>query len=220
MSTKFTSYAVRAAAVAKDALDEIKAAGDALEAAEQRKRETRIPAGSSVADAERLAQAARAEADLQMARVAYDKARRELPYSTKAQLSTIRRELCDALSGAFDARPSDVDGPTLELLKSGVLRPSEYVNLVRDARNDTMRRLAGKYAGDAAEALARQYGPDDERVLSLRAVALDGGATGESAVSDKLAAFDAIATAFETAASNGAMSDTWDGLVGPIVENF
>lgn len=220
--SKFNHYAVKADAVARDALGKIKAAADALEAAEQRKKETRIP-NSGMVDAERMAQAYRAEADLQEARLAYDKARRDLPYATWNQLAAIRRELSAALNDEYSADPAKLDTRTVELLKSGILRSNEYVRLMNDARaagNTVMARIIGRYAATAADEAEKRYGFEDRRSMELRAVAVDVESDGESAVADKLAAFDVITEAFNSSADNTAMIGDWDGLTGPVVENF
>jgi hypothetical protein len=50
--------------------------------------------------------------------------------------------------------PALVDTKALELLKSGVCKPSDYQRLMDQAKeheNCTMQRLISKYAGDAAE---------------------------------------------------------------------
>lgn len=220
--SKFSSYAARANAIAKDALDQIKAAEDALEAAERYREETRVP-NSGMVDAERLAQAARVEADFQEARATHDRILRELPYATKNKLAAIRQELSDALSGEFDARPSEIDSQTLELLRSGVLRAEEYARLSNKYKkegNTTMCRLVAHHSGIAAEKMAERFGENDSRAQMLRAVAVDGEGDGESAVADKLAAFDVIGEAFDSSARNTAMIGDWDGLTGPVVENF
>lgn len=219
--SKFSHYAVKADAVARDTLGQIKAAADALEAAEQRKRETRIP-NSSRADAERLAQAARAEADLQAARLAYDKARRELPYTARNRMAAIRKELSAALNGEYSADPTKLDTRTVELLKSGILRSGEYVRLMNDARsagNTVMSRVIGRYAATATEEAAEKYGFADQRAMELRAIAVDSD-NDVDMVSGKLEAFDVITEAFETTVNNTAMIDSWEQLTSPIIENF
>lgn len=216
--SKSKNYMVKAEATAREALVKIQKADADLRAAEQRRKENPIPRTGMV-DAEVMARAARAEADYQKAKVAYEKCRRELPATTLSSLSAIRRDLSTALGDEYSADPSAIDAHTLELLKCGILRSGEYVRLANNAPNDTMKRIIGKYAATAAEDMEKRYGPADQRIMELKAIALQGDSSAD-AVGDKLGAFDALVQTFQTSANNVPMIGDWESLTGPIVEAF
>ena len=66
--------------------------------------------------------------------------------------SRLTAELREAVKRDNAVNPADVDGATMELLKSGVCRGSDYEALARRFDgNNTMTRLIGKYASDAAQ---------------------------------------------------------------------
>lgn len=216
--SKFNHYAVKADAVARDALGKIKAAEDALEAAERCRNDTRDPRTGRV-DA---VKAARAETDFLEARATRDRILQELPYVTKNKLATIRQELSAALSDEYSADPAKLDTRTVELLKSGILRSNEYVRLMNDARaagNNVMARVIGRYAATTAKEAEEEYGHSDQRAMELRAIALDSDHDMDM-VSNRLEAFDVIVEAFERSASNISMVDSWEQLTSPIIENF
>lgn len=215
--SKLRNYMIKAEAIAKDALAKIQKADADLRTAEQRRKENRAPRTGMV-DAEVMARAARAEADYAEAKATYEKCCRELPAATLSSLSAIRRDLSAALGDEYSADPSAIDTHILELLKCGVLRPDEYARLANGA-NDTMKRIIGRYAATAADEAAKKYGAGDQRVMELRAIAMQGDSTAD-AVGDKLAAFDALVQTFQTSAGNVSMIGDWDGLTGPIVEAF
>lgn len=61
-------------------------------------------------------------------------------------------ELREAVAADNAVNPNDVDAATMELLKSGVCRGSDFEALARRFDgNNTMTRLIGKYASDAAQ---------------------------------------------------------------------
>ncbi len=219
--SKSKNYIVRAEAIARDALAKIQKADADLRAAEQRRKENRAPRTGMV-DVEVMARAARAEADYAEAKAAYEKCCRELPAATLGNLSAIRRELSAALGDEYSADPSAIDARTLELLKCGILRSDEYVRLMNGAMNDgndTMARIIGRYAAAAAEDMENRYGPSDQRVMELRAIALQGDSSAGT-VGDKLGAFDALVETFRTVVSNTSMIDYWDELTTPIIKSF
>ena len=219
--SKSKNYMVKAEAIARDVLAKIQKANADLSAAEQCRKENRAPRTGMV-DAEVMAKAARAEADYVEAKAAYEKCRRELPATTLSSLSAIRRDLSVALGDEYSADPSAIDAHTLELLKCGILRSDEYVRLMNRARaegNDTMARIIGKYAATAVEDMENRYGPADQRVMELRAIALQGDSSAD-AMGEKLGAFDALVEAFQTSAGNTAMIPDWESLTGPIIEAF
>lgn len=65
----------------------------------------------------------------------------------------LRSTLENNLTANTTARPEDVDNNALELMKSGVLTPSDYVAFAsKYDGNQTMLNLIGRYAKEAADA--------------------------------------------------------------------
>lgn len=219
--SKFAPYAVRASEVARDALNRLAAAETALNDAENDVRRNRAPRGGAVSIEKRQAEI-NAEYSRYQAREGVEKAKRAVT-DARSQMAAIRRELSAALNDECGVDPSMIDANEVALLSSGILTATEFAQLANKAKNNgnaVMVRLVSHHAGIAAEKVAAQFGEGDSRAQMLRAIALDGADAGANDAADKLSAYDAITTAFETAASNGAMADAWDGLVGPIIENF
>lgn len=121
-----------------------------------------------VAEAERMLTRAKADrthtADVVAANIAQREAQlrlakanlKEESSAAWSEFSAIKNRLTADLRTAVAAdnavNPADVDGVTLELLKSGVCRGSDFEALARRFDgNPTMCRLIGKFAADAAQ---------------------------------------------------------------------
>lgn len=95
---------------------------------------------------------AQREAQLRLARANL----KEETAAAWAEFATTKNKLTADLRAAVAAdnavNPADVDGATMELLKSGVCRGGDFEALARRfAGNATMSRLIGKFASDAAQ---------------------------------------------------------------------
>ena len=84
-------------------------------------------------DYERLAQKARAKADYEDAKANLEAAK-ALLRSMNLDVGQIRKELAAAIEDEYIAKPSQIDTNTLELLKSGILKPGEYSSLMNAAK--------------------------------------------------------------------------------------
>lgn len=121
-----------------------------------------------VEDAERMLTRAKADrthtADVVAANIAQREAQLRLAKANLkaensaawSEFSAIKNRLTAELRAAVATdsavNPADVDGVTLELLKSGVCRGSDFEALARRFDgNNTMTRLIAKYASDAAQ---------------------------------------------------------------------
>ena len=163
---------------------------------------------------EQQAQLARAKADYSAAKSQRVKLKMELPAKVSQTVQEIRAQLAADLDAAFAADPEKLDTSTLELLKSGILKPAEYRNLMDKAvANPTMVRLIGRYAGEAAKdsTLTRSDATMLNR-LAHAAKRYDG--------SDQLQRFDQLADTLNRACKNPALFKHWDGLCGEIVKDF
>lgn len=215
--SKFNDYAKRVDKIARDIFAEYTEAENALKAAEAQSR--KYPQRHGVTDYEYAARSTRAQANLAEAKNKLKKVQERM-VAHNSDIAAIRKELATALDAEYSADPAALDSSTLELLKSGILRDSEYVRLMNsaaEAGNTTMMRIIGKYAADAEEEVSKKYGKGDQRAMNLRAVAYH---SNTDAVGDKLGEFDVLAEAFQRTTNNTAMIGFWGELTGSIIENF
>lgn len=211
--SKFNHYAQKANKIAKDALDELEAAHKAVATAEQQVKKYPQQTGGRIVDAEYLAKSARAIADLAESKSRLQATQNRMG-DVSRQLANIRTELAEALAAEYAAMPGQVDAATMELLRSGILRPDEFARLMADAKtagNSTMMRLIAKAATDTAE----KYDLNDKRGQKLRAVAVGAD---DDAVSGKLGLFDVIVEVYNRTTSNIYMYDSWDELTSRAIE--
>ena len=215
--SKFNSYAKRLDEQAKAAFKAFRDAEAAYKKAEAKAKE--YPPRNGFVDANYAAKSARAQADFLEAKQAFDAARRAFRDSD-TQFNGMRRELAAAIDDAYSADPAQLDGNTLELLKSGILTASEYTKLLEQAKaanNATMVRMIGKYAGDAAKARGESHGMNDREATALRLAEYNSRSyTG----GDRLESFDNMVNLYHRCTNNPAMIDHWDELNGEIVERF
>ena len=76
-----------------------------------------------------------------------------MPDQTRAEVAKIRSALEKAVTDFYAADPKAIDANTMELLKSGILKPAEYARLFDAADNGdnaTMCRLIAQAAENAA----------------------------------------------------------------------
>lgn len=205
---KFNSYAVKVNDIAVNAFKEYKDAEAAYNKAREQVRA--YPQRVGMVSADYAAKAARADADLIEARERYNKAQNMLQ-DRKNDIKALRQQLANELSVHYSADPTKLDGNTIELLKSGMLNPNEYLNLLNKARaenNHTMERLVAKYAGEAAEAETAKNG-SSQVADKYRAVSY---MVNQNYGADELATFDVMAEAYRRTADNPSMIDAWDDL--------
>lgn len=215
--SKFNSYAKKLDEQARAAFKAYRDAEAAYKKAEQKARE--YPQRHGMVDAQYAAKSARAQADFLEAKQAYETARRTFRDSDR-QFDGMRKELAAALNDAFSVDPAQLDGNTLELLKSGILNGSEYAKLLNEAKaanNPTMVRMIGKYAADAAAARGEKYGQNDEQARAMRLTEYESrNFTG----GDRLEAFDNMVELYHRCTNNPGMIDHWDEFTAETVENF
>ena len=183
-------------------------------AAEDARRST--PMRTGVVDAEYQAKSASAEARFQKAQKAMHSMKMDLPWRVKESLAAIRREYAAEVQTRFSVDPGKLDQESLELLKSGIMKPTEYAHMMETARRDgnvTMVRLIAKYAAEAAG----QYEPNDQRARELRAVGHIGNADPAAAA---MSNFDDIAEVFDRTVNNPSMISYWDSLAGPMLDKL
>lgn len=216
--SKYNQYARRADAVAREAFAEY---GKAKEAYQKAKDFVKLhPKKSNYGENyEEAATVARAEADLLTARAALIQAEDNLKAKNR-EFDAIRDELEAELVSDYSAKPEDIDEKTLHLINSGILKPHEYKLLMNKAKqngNNTMIRLIGKAAEDAADRLARMYPENTKPVEDMRVVAFSEPTPDGST---ELARFDVLKEAFYRSTENTEMIPDWDDLTRKTVEEL
>ena len=217
--SKFNEYARKLDAIAKAAFKESKDAAAALERAEDAKR--RNPMRSGAVTADYAATSARAQADyLDAVQKQKEVTEKMADGEYRQQIKKLRGELAAAVNSAYQVKPDQIDTNALELLKSGIMKPDEYATMLNNAAasgNATMARLVGKYAENAAAAIAENDGLYDPNATALRQVSYQAKAyNGEQ----WLKAFDMMVDVYDRATRNPYMIDQWDSLTGETVETF
>lgn len=217
--SKFNSYAKDLNDIAKAAFTEYAAAAARLEKAQAQAREYPQRPQRGYASPDYAVKVARAQAELVEAQQAVRDAQRN--YERRAaEIKELRKELAAAVEDAYSVDPKKLDGATVELLKSGILNPTEYGRLMNEAQaanNPTMVRLIGKYADDAAETRGARYGQSDEGARTLRRVGYAGRTSNGE---EYLKTFDAITDVYNRCTRNPALIKSWDSLTAEAVENF
>lgn len=103
-------------------------------------------------------------------------------------VENLKQELSQAVSAATLVDPAAVDANALALLNSGIMKAADYRHMLDHfADNPTMRRMIGKYAGEAAAA-ARD---NRQESAALRAVHIEAGRDSYSVIDT----FNALADA-------------------------
>ena len=213
--SRFKKYAEQAQTIAKENVKEYQEALDRLKKAEQVKRD--YPKRSGFASADYLAKSARAEADFLEAKEGVRAAKMKME-AGKAELARIKKALTADIESSYAADPAQLDSATVELLKSGILKASEYERLYNHAAkagNPTMMRLIGKYANDRATDEQKNLLPVDRSVLLSIA-----HSSRQVNGAEHLAGFHLIEDVFSRCIDNPAMINHFDELTQETIANF
>lgn len=178
-----------------------------------------MPMNRSLGDPIYQARATLAKHEWNERRAQFDAVRLNLPGEIEAELRRIRCELEADLTDSFAPTPEQIDSNALELLKSGVLRPNEYVRMADDAVNSgnyAMARMIGKYAGEALEAEAEKNGRSSVTEMLIQAVVR----SRQTGAEDYLDKFDVLADMAQRCVKNPGMQAHWDRLMGDLIRDF
>lgn len=211
--SKFNEYGKKVNAIATEAFKKYREAEAAFKRAEEQQR--KYPQRQGIVDAEYAAASARAYADLLTAKENFKRAKDEFS-SHNSEIAALRKQLVADLDANFAADPAALDSNAIELLRSGILKASEYQRMMDKAQRDgnfTMARMVARYAGDAAISAGKQYGENDTRARELRAIAYKAD---ENNGNNTLQAFDLLADVYSRATRNPYMIDSWDDLTGEV----
>lgn len=210
--SKFNHFIRQINDIAAEAFKEYAAAETAYKNAESKKNA--YPRRNGLG-ADYTAKSARYEADYAEALAAYDKFRKNGFYGYRQRMDEVRKEFVAAVESHFTADPAALDMATLELLKSGILKPAEYNRLMDKAINDnnhTMARMIGQHAKAAAENTT-----DRDTATALRSVSYkSNGMNGSNYVE----AFDFVTHLYDRCSNNPALYAKWDELAGEVIEKF
>lgn len=210
--SQFNSFVQEVNDIAQASFEKIQDAEKAYKAAESKRNATPFKKGLGY---EYEAKAARAEAIYREAKADYDKLSRALPDQTRAEVAKVRAKLETAVNAFYTADPKAIDGNTMELLRSGILKPAEYATLFENANqanNATMCRLIAKAAADAAESAK-----DDDVARQFRHTANRGRDINGKPYMD---AFDSMADALDRSLRRTYLIPKWDEMTANIRENF
>lgn len=160
---------------------------------------------------------------LQAAQEAFTKAARQIMDDYQGSVESLKQELSQAVSAATLVDPAAVDANALALLNSGIMKAADYRHMLDQfTDNPTMRRMIGKYAGDAAAA-ARD---NRQESAALRAVHIEAGRDSYSVIDTFNALADASirylgASAPDRHAYGLQMQSHWDdGDIREAIDNF
>ena len=215
--SRFNSYARKVDEIAKQAFEEYRKAEKELKRAQDAANAT--PQRMGVVDPQYAARYARAQADLAEAKNAHAVAKHRLA-ARKSDILAIKKELQQDISNYYTADPAQIDGATLELLKSGILKPHEYSKLMNDATkagNHTMARMIGKYADSAAAEVAKRDGENSTTARELRVV---GYQAQQNNGGDRLEAFQVMEQLYDRCVNNPGMIDYWEQFTAETVADF
>lgn len=195
--------------LARETFEEIERTEKALKDADMKKK--------TAGDAVKLA---RADADYKEAMKANHDMKVNLPFKVENQMRALRQQYADELAQRYAVDPAKLDAASLELLKSGIMKPSEYAAMMEKAResgNATMLRLVAKFAADRAAEIAAKDGAGSVEARELRMVGHAGNADPAGAA---LKNFDVVNDVLRRCVNNHAMIDHWDNLTGPVLETL
>ena len=139
---------------------------------------------------------------------------------SKTEIETLRKELETEIDDFFAADPKAIDNNTLELLRSGLLKPNEFAKIMSKVQSDgnfTMMRFVSKYAEVAAEERAKKYGQNDEGARTLRSVSYVGKQNDGKEI---LQAFDTLSNVFCRSVNNPALISHWGEFTSDLIETF
>lgn len=163
---------------------------------------------------EQQAKASRAKANLFEAQKAVKDARQFMVTEIES-IREVGRELQAEINTRFCANGEQVSIGTLELLKSGILKPQEYFSLYDKAQQDgnhTMMRLIGRYAGESAK-----DAPTKELEMQMTRLANNAQHTMGG---EYMTLFGNFLDAYARSANNPAMLNRWDEMTAGIINSF
>lgn len=218
--SKYNEYARRLNKLAKDNFEKYTKAKEEYDDASELM--ARYPMRFGNVDHEYENKRMRATVAYNEAKEAFKAVQREYADTLK-EVKQIRTELAADIEKDYIVDPEQLDSATVELMKSGILKPADYVKIMHDAResgNHTMIRMIAKYAEDASKALETS-GLDNKALYEGRerlSAVINAGKTDDGR--EYLETFDYIADVYQRSVNNPAMIGYWDNLTENAIENL
>ena len=210
--SEFNVYARQFDDIATGAFADYQAANEEYKAAQAAVNER--PERRGIVNADYAAAAARAKANLLEATEKFRNEKVRLA-GHDHEISKIRRDLSAAVDNVYSSDPSKVDIATVELLKSGAMRPFDYEKLLAqfvDSGNFTMVQLVGRYAKVAADAAATPDAAAELNAIERRSRTYSGH--------QYIEAFDSLVSIFARCVANPSMIPYWDSLTKDTIDAF
>lgn len=175
--SKYRTYARKLDEAFKQARDQYAKAFNDLEEAKRKVFQSRVgTTGNEIEDALRKNSA---QLGLERAQTVFDATERTVWNEFNERRAGLRRDLSNEINKDNLANPDQVDMPTIELLKSGVLNAKDMEALIiKFDTNPTMLRLIGKTARDMAEEIT-EIGRKQEKaqLLYIDQITKDGNSS-------------------------------------------
>jgi len=210
----YKKYAKEANEVIKSAFNEIQKAERAHLDAKTRQEAFKHKRFDNELDA-RMYQA-QAEADYIRTQKELKELKARVLSDTQEKLQGVRKALQAQISKDTALKPDKMDTSTITLLESGVLKATDYKELLDNAiseDNATMIKLIAKYA----EKRVHDTALDPHERQTYLAVSSEASMNTGDAVIDNFDTFGAI---FERSVNNTRLIDSWDTLTAPIIDTF
>lgn len=208
--SKFNSFAKRVDDLVKERFAEYRLVKAKVIDAEETSKKAQAKRGI---DAEYGYKADIAMAELRKAREDFRKVKYGL-VTMNDTVANIRREMILALNDEYASKPSDIDLQTVELLKSGILSERDYLFMLKNAPNRTMKRIIADSFGKWINA---NTGIEKTKAFELNQIVTNAKADDERNYID---AFDYLADAVNRTTKNESLFDRWEQITGNIVQNF
>lgn len=172
--SKYNSYAQRLNDLFHETATEYKKLADAVEAAERELQQYPEHHPGTVYEAKQLA----AKAALTAAQEVFRHDVNALFSRYEKGVDSLTAELEKAVQSECVAKPADIDGNALELLKSGIMTASDYAAMVEQySSNATMSRMILKYADEQRKTMSDTVERQQMTAVTMRAKA---NSTGEA----------------------------------------
>jgi hypothetical protein len=212
--SKYNHYAKKLDEITRDSVKRIKEA----ETAHKEKYNALQAYNGRKLTIEEQAAKMKLESEYQAAKDALFKAKRDIPYETERELEKMRKSLAKDLENDFTADPTRCDASTIELLKSGILKPNEYKNLISKAKsedNGTMARVIADYADKALKENGLNYSNEDAQTMRY---AINEGR--ESAADPYLQTYDTLTNVAIRTCNNTGIESFYNEVSSDLVTNF
>lgn len=214
MAYRFKKYSQQLNALAKEIIGERISLENRLKKAEADAKQ--YPTRYGLVAPEYAVEAKKAELELKAAQKAKLQFDMMTPAKITSKVADIRRAFMNEVSDVFAVSAKGVASGTVELLKSGVLTPTDFQKIIADAKasNDVaLMRLAAKYARVEAEKIRSNPLADQGKAALFMAAA--GMATDRAA--EIIDMFDSSVEILRTLYRSGSLAE-WHSCADALLD--